>query len=374
MIKLAEEEVICNPRTGSMAGLFHLAPVLVSVLVAWACLLRPTVAATDTGHQADRIGRLPGQLAVDFPMYSGYVTVDEHAGRALFYWLQEVPAEAQPAPLVLWLNGGPGCSSVAYGASAELGAFRIRPDGATLFLNKFGWNRAANILFLDSPAGVGFSYTNTTSDLYNSGDRRTAHDSYTFLVKWLERFPEYKYRDFYIAGESYAGHYVPELSQLVYRHNKGVINKKPLINFKGFMVGNAVTDDYHDQVGTFESWWNHGLISDATYRQLEATCVHGSIEHTSPPCDAAFNAAAAEQGRIDPYSLCTPTCNQASPSTAAMKNRRLKGRYPWMRGSYDPCTERHSTVYYNRPEVQRALHASVTGINYTWTTCRFVHA
>ena len=47
---------------------------------------------------------------------------------------------------------------------------------------------------------------------------------------------------------------------------------------------------------------------------------------------------------------------------------------PWMMGSYDPCTERHSTVYYNRPEVQRALHASVTGINYTWTTCRFVHA
>jgi serine carboxypeptidase-like clade II len=64
---------------------------------------------------------------------------------------------------------------------------------------------AANILFLDSPAGVGFSYTNTTSDLYDSGDRRTAHDSYKFLARWFERFPQYKYRDFYIAGESYAG-------------------------------------------------------------------------------------------------------------------------------------------------------------------------
>ena len=105
---------------------------------------------------------------------------------------------------------------------------------------------------------------------------------------------------------------------------------------KPHQVGNAVTDDYHDQVGTFESWWNHGLISDATYRQLEAACVHGSIEHTSPPCDAAcdaaYDAAAAEQGRIDPYSLYTPTCNQASPSTAAMKNRRLKGRYVSMLG------------------------------------------
>ena len=44
---------------------------------------------------------------------------------------------------------------------------------------------------------------------------------------------------------------------------------------------------------------------------------------------------------------------------------------PWMRGSYDPCTGSHSTVYYNRPEVQRALHANVTGINYPWVTCRF---
>ncbi|CAN6342551.1 unnamed protein product [Urochloa humidicola] len=352
-----------------MAGRLHVAPVLVSVLLAWACQLRPTVAATDTGHQADRVSRLPGQPAVDFSMYSGYITVNERAGRALFYWLQEAPAVAQPAPLVLWLNGGPGCSSVAYGASEELGAFRIRPDGATLFLNEYRWNKAANILFLDSPAGVGFSYTNTTPDLYTSGDRRTARDSYTFLLRWFERFPQYKYRDFYIAGESYAGHYVPELSQLVYRKNKGV--KKPHINFKGFMVGNAVTDDYHDQVGTFESWWNHGLISDATYRLLEAVCVHDNIEHSSPPCDHAYDAAMAEQGNIDPYSIYTPKCNQTSSSSSstARKNQRIKGHYPWMRGSYDPCTESHSTVYYNRPEVQRALHANVTGINYTWTTC-----
>ncbi|CAL4907214.1 unnamed protein product [Urochloa decumbens] len=352
-----------------MAGRLHVAPVLVAVLLAWACQLRPTVAATHIdGREAHRVGQLPGQPAVDFSMYSGYITVNERAGRALFYWLQEAPAAAQPAPLVLWLNGGPGCSSVAYGASEELGAFRIRPDGATLFLNKYLWNRAANILFLDSPAGVGFSYTNTSSDLYTSGDRRTAHDSYTFLVRWFERFPQYKYRDFYIAGESYAGHYVPELSQLVYRKNKGV--KKPRINFKGFMVGNAVTDDYHDQVGTFESWWNHGLISDATYRLLEAVCVHDNIEHTSPPCDDAYDAAMAEQGNIDPYSIYTPKCNQTSSSSStARKNWRIEGHYPWMRGSYDPCTESHSTVYYNRPEVQRALHANVTGINYTWTTC-----
>ncbi|KQK07419.1 serine carboxypeptidase 2 [Brachypodium distachyon] len=333
-----------------------------ALALALAALLALAAAASED-HAADRIARLPGQPAVDFDMYSGYITVDKAAGRSLFYLLQEAPEEAQPAPLVLWLNGGPGCSSVAYGASEELGAFRIRPDGANLVLNQYRWNKVANILFLDSPAGVGFSYTNTSSDLYTSGDNRTAHDSYTFLANWFEKFPHYKYRDFYIAGESYAGHYVPELSQLVYRKNKGM--SKPIINFKGFMVGNGLIDDYHDYVGTFESWWNHGLISDDTYRLLKASCLHDSFIHPSPACNAAQDTAATEQGNIDMYSLYTPVCNQ----TASVSRPRPRGRYPWMSGSYDPCTERYSTVYYNRPEVQRALHANVTGINYTWATC-----
>jgi hypothetical protein len=98
----------------------------------------PANAAAD----ADRIASLPGQPPVNFSMYSGYVTVNAAAGRALFYWLIEaagVPAES--APLVLWLNGGPGCSSVGYGASEELGALRINADGRTLSLSPCPWNK-----------------------------------------------------------------------------------------------------------------------------------------------------------------------------------------------------------------------------------------
>jgi serine carboxypeptidase-like clade II len=128
-----------------MSGRNFATTVAIAVVVV-AALASAAADDDEQGHlrrEADRIVRLPGQPddGVDFPMYSGYVTVDEGAGRALFYWLQEAAAEAQPAPLVLWLNGGPGCSSVAYGASEELGAFRIRPDGATLFLNAYRWNR-----------------------------------------------------------------------------------------------------------------------------------------------------------------------------------------------------------------------------------------
>lgn len=62
-----------------------------------------------------------------------------------------------------------------------------------------------NLLFLEAPVGVGFSYTNRTADLRRLGDRVTARDSYSFLLSWIDRFPEFKSRDFYIAGESYAG-------------------------------------------------------------------------------------------------------------------------------------------------------------------------
>lgn len=313
----------------------------------------------------DRVWELPGQPSeADFGQYSGYVTVNGKYGRALFYWLTESPASRKPEsrPLVLWLNGGPGCSSVAYGAAEEIGPFRIRPDGKTLYLNPYSWNKMANLLFLESPAGVGFSYSNTSSDLYTVGDQRTAEDAYVFLQLWFERFPQYKHRDFYIAGESYAGHYVPQLSQIIYEKNKGVQN--PVINFKGFMVGNAVTDDYNDYVGTFEYWWTHGLISDSTYRALRKACDYGSSEHPSAECLTALIAADREQGNIDPYSIFTNPCNK----TISL-NRGLRGHYPWMSRAYDPCTERYSKVYFNLPEVQAALHANVTALPYPWKTC-----
>ncbi|XP_057489456.1 serine carboxypeptidase-like 28 [Actinidia eriantha] len=234
-------------------------------------------------QERDRITRLPGQPAsVNFSQYSGYITVDAPFGRNLFYWLIEAPASGKSASskksLLLWLNGGPGCSSVAYGAWEEIGPFRVNPDGKTLTLTvslpMLGIQTEANLLFLDSPAGVGFSYTSTLVDLQNVGDKRTAKDAYTFLIKWFGRFPQYKHRPFYIAGESYAGHYVPQLSQHIVRGNKGI--KNSVINFKGFLLGNALLDDHYHYVGTFEFWWNHGLISDASYKALQKGCSNSS--------------------------------------------------------------------------------------------------
>ena len=90
------------------------------------------------------------------------------------------------------------------------------------------------MLFLESPAGVGFSYSNNSTDYIKVGDKRTAQDSYIFLLNWLERFPQYKTRDFYITGESYAGHYVPQLAYDILSRNKNT--NQTVINLKGIAV------------------------------------------------------------------------------------------------------------------------------------------
>ena len=97
----------------------------------------------------------------------------------------------------------------------------------------------ANIIFLESPAGVGFSYSNSTSDYESSGDKRTADDTYIFLINWLERFPQYKGRDFYITGESYAGHYVPELADTIITNNMHI--NTTTINLQGIAVSCFMT-------------------------------------------------------------------------------------------------------------------------------------
>jgi len=123
----------------------------------------------------------------------------------------------------------------------------------------------ANVLFLESPAGVGFSYSNTSSDIDQSGDKRTAADSYVFLINWLERFPQYKTRDFYITGESYAGHYIPELAHLILQKNK--VTNQTVINLRGVAV--SIWKFVHNQqsisfisVSEFSNDWRCMVPSD----------------------------------------------------------------------------------------------------------------
>ncbi|TYH77825.1 hypothetical protein ES332_D04G182300v1 [Gossypium tomentosum] len=331
-------------------------------------------------QEADRVVELPGQPAVDFKQYAGYVTVNESHGRALFYWFFEATSKPEKKPLLLWLNGGPGCSSVGIGEAEEVGPFFPQKDEQTLKLNPHRWNKAANLLFIESPVGVGFSYTNTSSDLYQLGDEITANDSYTFLVNWFKRFPQFKSHDFYIAGESYAGHYVPQLAEVIFDNNKHVPESN-YINLKGCMVGNALMDDETDQTGMVDYAWDHAVISDRVYDNIKIKDPKCNFSRPNPTrdCKKALNAYFDVYYIIDMYNLYIPTCVSNSSISSNRQHPVIQGVAPqifskfdgWHKRleGYDPCAPNYTKVYLNRPDVQKALHANVTNISYPWTQC-----
>ncbi|RZC70983.1 hypothetical protein C5167_034173 [Papaver somniferum] len=165
------------------------------------------------------------------------------------------------------------------------------------------------------------------------------------------------------------GHYVPQLAKKIHDYNKA--RHEPFINLKGFIVGNAVTDNYFDSLGTVTYWWSHSMISDHTYQSIISRCNFTIIDN-SPSCDAAISYAMNHEfGYIDQYSIYTPACRAVlTTSNYTTQNIRFKNTLLRRRvNGYDPCTENYAESYYNRPEVQKAMHANSTGIPYKWTAC-----
>ncbi|KAJ1296423.1 hypothetical protein BS78_01G299500 [Paspalum vaginatum] len=317
-------------------------------------------AATVAVQELDRVVSLPGlpSYSSAFRQYSGYVTTDEYLGKALFYWFLEATDKPDEKPLVLWLNGGPGCSSIGFGLSQELGPFLVKKDVPELELNPYAWNQAANLLFLDSPAGVGFSYTNTSFEKDPPGDNSTAHGSYTFLVRWFQRFPQHKAKEFYIAGESYAGHYVPQLANVIVEENKKA-SKENYINFKGILIGNAYMDGDTDLWGIVDSAWHHAIFSDKLYRDFQQNCDFSLVD-LSPECNADIDQYTALNKIIDIYSLYTDRCELGYPDFNKSASAQIgRGRLDLLQMpmGYDPCTQTYATEYFNRKDVQEALHA-----------------
>lgn len=326
-------------------------------------------------QEADRVRDLPGQPPVNFRQYAGYVTVEEGHGRALFYWFFEAQEKASEKPLLLWFNGGPGCSSIGYGEAEELGPFLVHKGVPELRFNEYSWNKDANLLFVESPVGVGFSYTNTSTDLQHLGDDLTANDTYMFLVCWFKRFPQFKPFDFYIAGESYAGHYVPQLAEKIFDANKEA--KENYINLKGFMIGNALMDDDTDQKGMIDYAWDHAVISDQLYQSIKKKC-NFSIDNNNDSCNVEMARYFQVYKIIDMFNLYVPTCvsdNSTKISTMIEGIApKLFSKYrEWHQkpSGYDPCVGSYTELYFNRPDVQEALHANVTKIGYKWSHCSY---
>lgn len=162
----------------------------------------------------------------------------------------------------------------------ENGPFLLYKNKTNMYLNDYSWNKKANVLYLESPGGVGFSKSkrNNTYD-----DETSAEDNYRALIDFFRKFPNLKKNDFYIAGESYAGVYIPYLSKKIIEMNQ-LPSVETKIKLKGILIGNGCTNPREcyepDNEGSmsiyqYEFLYNHNYIVDVDYTLLTGRCTLG---------------------------------------------------------------------------------------------------
>ncbi|CAK8574990.1 unnamed protein product [Lathyrus sativus] len=224
---------------------------------------------------SSKVEYLPGfQGPLPFELETGYVGLgetDDDDDMQVFYYFIKSENNPKKDPLMLWLSGGPGCSSIS-GLVIEIGPikFEIKDYGESLpslILRPQSWTKLCNIIFVDLPFGTGFSYAKNMSALRS--DWKIVHHAHQFLRKWLIDHPEFISNEFYMGGDSYSGIPVPAIVQEIINGNeKGL---QPLINIQRYILGNPVTTgkEFNYQVPYAHGM---GLISDELFASLKRNC------------------------------------------------------------------------------------------------------
>lgn len=260
---------------------------------------------------------LPGfQGPLPFEFETGYIGVDETEDVQLFYYFVKSQRNAKEDPLVLWLTGGPGCSSLS-GLIYEIGPIYfevVEYNGSlpTLVLNPHSWTQVASIIFVDSPVGTGFSYARTAVAAL-SGDFIQVKQADQFLRKWLTDHPEFLSNPVYVGGDSYSGLPIPPLVQLISDGNED--GSKPLINLKGYILGNAATDYSIDDNSKVPFAHGMGLISDELYESLKRSCrgEYTLVDPSNADCLQLMQEFDKCTSGLDAAHILEPLCAFVSP-------------------------------------------------------------
>uniref|UniRef100_A0ACD5X844 Uncharacterized protein n=1 Tax=Avena sativa TaxID=4498 RepID=A0ACD5X844_AVESA len=265
------------------AGQCHLLPLLLLHLVPAIFLLlllsRSASASTVVTHLPGFEGPLP------FYLETGYVGVEEETGTELFYYFVESERSPSTDPVLLWLTGGPRCSGFS-GFGFEVGPikFVLAPYSGGLPQIEYkplSWTKMASIIFLDSPVGSGFSYARDPKG-NDVGDYSSSLQVQTFLNKWFTDHPQYLSNPFYVGGESYAGMVIPLIAQYI---SEGIEKmQQPLINLKGYLVGNPKTEQKYDINFRISSAHGFGIISDQIYEAAMKSCKGDFVNPVNQLC------------------------------------------------------------------------------------------
>lgn len=285
--------------------------------------------------------------------HAGYV--DASSGNKYFFWLFESRSAPSTDPLVLWLNGGPGCSSVL-GLFSENGPCKVNSDGATTTPNPHSWNENANVIYVDQPAGTGFSTGSSLS--HNEAD--VSKNMVAFLQNFYQQLPQYKANKFFIFGESYAGHYVPAISHAIFTDKTSAF-KVPL---EGIGIGNGLVDPEEQYKWYAQMGLDGGKAQGGTLEKgvLTSKITQGIMKAAIGPCTALIKKCNA--GGVGSCTAAYATCNYGE-----LIPYQLTGMNPYdmrIKCAVKPLCYDFSMIdtYLKRADVKQAL-----GVTKTWSEC-----
>ncbi|PBK73182.1 peptidase S10, serine carboxypeptidase [Armillaria solidipes] len=224
-------------------------------------------------------------------VYTGYLDVDQGA-KHMFFYLFESRRSPDEDDVMMWINGGPGCSS-SMGLLMELGPCSIDMDGSSsngTVWNPYSWNEAANVFFLDQPVGVGFSYADYGETVETT--EAAAKNVHAFITIFFETFKQFSGRVLHLSGESYGGRYLPVFASEIYDQNQ--ITKadgRPTLNLQSVLIGNGITDISTLYAGRYEIECGTAAL-DVPFQSI-STCVR--MKTALPRCQSAMLKGCIEQ-------------------------------------------------------------------------------
>ena len=195
--------------------------------------------------------------------WAGHVPASGDGHKYFFYWLFEPETVDDNTPLLIWLNGGPACSSMD-GLFLENGPIQwtVVDGHYMLQRNPYSWHKApAYTLYIDQPVGTGLSFT--TNEQYPTNDLEINIDFHYFLTSFFDlhadKFVEdgFVWRKLFFSGESHAGHYIPSMMNYILDQNR--LGARLNIPLAGAAIGNGWIDPIH-QYAAAEAAYGHGLI------------------------------------------------------------------------------------------------------------------
>jgi vitellogenic carboxypeptidase-like protein len=265
--------------------------------------LAATCSALSTKNRINTIPNLtPGAVVPE--TYNGYLLIRPEIDAHLFYWFTPSEQKRPTDPLILWLNGGPGCSSLV-GMFFENGPFTIQ-DPTSLTLNPTSWTKFAHMLYIDQPLSVGLSYPWEDNGQIPSDSPTAAKDLFAAMKEFFNLFPDYRGKDFYFAGESYAGKYIPNAYYHFYQNIRDF-----QANIKGILLGNAMIKPSIQYTSYSIHGYTSGIVS---YRQrVEMNMLYEKClidqkavdvdNMKSTTCSPLFLQLIRNAGRLSPFDV-----------------------------------------------------------------------